>query len=348
MDNIFVVYHRSTHHASKSGYGRLIDFLDAKVVYGTTKFPFRIAKLFAKLYANKKGEFNTGSLLKLIELYFLLKKHKRDKNTVHFLNGERDIRHLGFFKRKFPNTYFCATFHKPPEILKKTITDNSSLIKLDGAIGVGINQIDFLKEWLKLDNVSYIPHGVDTHFFVPSKTRPSTNTILFVGQHLRDFDNFNKCVPIMAKKIKDLKINVIIHPSFSKKINNHKSITVYKNVNDEELLEFYQQSKLLFLPLLNVTACNSILEALACGLPIITSEVGGNNVYIEGTANIAIAKSKTEAYIESVTELIKNEKKILKAGISSRTKALEFEWKIVAQKVNRFYKEIAEENIRND
>ncbi|MCB0456062.1 MAG: hypothetical protein KDC62_11805, partial [Aequorivita sp.] len=184
--NIYLVHHRSPHHANNSGYGRLMDYLDAKVVYGTTKFPFRIAKIVAGFHSQKTGNYNVGSVLKAIELYQLLKKHKGQKNIVHFLNGERDIRHLAFFKRKFPNTKFVATFHKPPEILKQSIPNPIALQKLDAAIAVGSNQVDFLKEWLLLENVVYIPHGVDTQFFIPDASLKKKNKLLFVGQHLRD------------------------------------------------------------------------------------------------------------------------------------------------------------------
>jgi glycosyltransferase involved in cell wall biosynthesis len=337
MDNLFIIYHRSSHHASKSGYGRLIDFLNARVIYGTTNFPFRIAKIVTKFYSNKKGSFNTVSLLKLIELYFLLKKNKRKKNIVHFLNGERDIRHLSFFKRNFPNTYFFATFHKPPEILEKTITDNSSLKKLDGIIGVGVNQIEFLKEWLKTNNVLYIPHGIDTNYFNNESIRINDHTLLFVGQHLRDFEALNFCVPKVAEKIPDLKVYVILHRSYKKYVEPHKSIKVYSDINDSDLKVFYQKATALFLPMLNSTACNSILEAMAMGLPIISSDVGGNYGYVNESNAILAPKGKNDFLIDASIELLKNEDKLNQMGIKSLELSNQFDWKNIAIQINEFY-----------
>src|SRR5690606_21885699 len=176
--NLFFIHHRSPHHAKNSGYGKLIDYMNGQIVYGNTNFPFRIAKILASFHSQNLGNYNTGSVLKAIELYRILKKSKGQESIVHFLNGERDIRYLGFFKRKFPNTKFCATFHKPPDILKRSIPNPATLQKLDGAIVVGENQVDFLKNWLQLEHVVYIPHGVDTKFFIPDPSIKKDNSIL--------------------------------------------------------------------------------------------------------------------------------------------------------------------------
>ncbi len=334
--NVFLIHHRSPHHASNSGYGRLLDYLDAKVVYGRTKFPFRLAKILATFHSQVMGNYNVGSVLKAIELYQLLKKRRGQKNVVHFLNGERDIRHLGFFKRSFPNTKFCATFHKPPEILKETITNTAALQKLDGVIAVGANQVDFLKDWLQLENVTYIPHGVDTKFFVPKPSIKKKNTLLFVGQHLRDFDTFNRTVPKLAARIVNLRINVVIHPAYNSKIEPHSYIDILSDVNDEELRTLYQEASLLFLPMLDSTACNSLLEAIACGLPIITSDVGGNFSYLSSTGSVLI-KNESNFSVEIIS-LLKSQKRLNEAGEASRKKAELLAWEIVALQLDKFYK----------
>lgn len=334
--NVFLIHHRSSHHASNSGYGRLMDYLNAKVVYGNTKFPFRIAKILAESHSQKLGNYNVGSVLKTIELYQLLKKYKGQKNIVHFLNGERDVRHLGFFKRSFPNTKFCATFHKPPEVLKRSIPNPAALQKLDGAIAVGENQLTFLKEWLQLENVVYIPHGVDTQFFVPDASIKKKNTLLFVGQHLRDFDTFNKTVPKLAAVITDLQINVVIHPAYSNKIEPHSCITILSDVNDKQLRTLYQQATILYLPMLDSTACNSLLEAMACGLPIVTSDVGGNLSYLSGTGSVLIKNESN--FLGETISLLKSQNRLNDAGEASRKKAELLAWEIVALQLDEFYK----------
>lgn len=337
--NIFLIHHRSPHHANNSGYGRLMDYTDAKVIYGNTKFPFRIAKILAGFHSQSMGNYNVGSVLKAIELYQLLKKHNGQKNIVHFLNGERDVRYLDFFKRNFPNTKFCATFHKPSEVLNQTIPNPKALQKLDAAIAVGTNQVDFLKNWLQLENVAYIPHGVDTEFFVPNTSVKENNSLLFVGQHLRDFDTFNKTVPKLAEAIANLQIRVVIHPAYSSKIEPHSCVDILSDVNDEQLRTLYQQATLLYLPLLDSTACNSLLEAMACGLPIITSGVGGNAGYLKNT-NILVESGNVDGFIDETIALLQDELRLTNMGKSSRDRAVELEWEKVTRDINGFYEKL--------
>ena len=344
----FFVQHRSPHHAGYSGYDRLLDHYPmAENITGQSSLPYIIAKWLSRLTNQKAGLYNSSSVLKDFELYKALKRLKGAPACVHYLNAERDIRFVVKYKKYFKNVVFCGTFHKPPHILDWRVNDPKFVKHLDGAIVVGRNQLEYVKQCFGIPKVSYIPHGVDTTFFYPDFEKRLPQRLLFVGQHLRDFETLNYCVPRLAEQIKDLQVHVIIHPAYKQRIQQHNCITILDGLTDEALRLEYQQASMLFLPMLESTACNSILEALACGLPILTTNVGGNQAYLEKTQNILIPIDKPSMFVDEAITLLKDLPRINELSILSRKIALEYDWKIISDEVLDFHNMLNENRIKN-
>ena len=339
--NQLIVHHRSSHHARYSGYARLIDFLDEpQIIQGKNILPYRLAKGISQLSNQQAGLYDSKSVQKEVELYRLLRNTKTP-GIVHYLNGERDVRYVLNYKKASRSTKFCASFHKPPEILKATVKNNRYLKQLDAAICVGANQVDFIKNWLGIDQVKYIPHGVDTHFFKPLSHKKATKKMLFVGQHLRDFEMLNRTIPEILAKDASASLDVVLKKEFQAKVQlTSDRVRIHTGVDDEALKRFYQEASFLYLPLIDATACNSILEALACGLPIVTSAVGGNMAYLSGSENFLIPANDEEQFIATALSLLAQPDLCLKIGQSSRELSIRYDWNNVAKAVEVFYQEV--------
>ncbi|SHJ00341.1 glycosyltransferase family 4 protein [Flavobacterium terrae] len=334
-----IIHHRSSHHSEYSGYAKLINYIDdAEVISGENSILSERLARFVKRYCPQNfGGYDSVSAKKNEELLrkFLF---SRNKNIlIHYLNGERDIRQaINFLPKKIVN---IATFHKTPTVLATEFNNLKYFQKLDGAIAVGINQVDFLKKWLNTENVVYIPHGVDTDFFVPDYSKRKEKSLLFVGQHLRDFEVLNYTIPFLVDKVHNLEINVVLKQKFQKKIIEHKSVNIFSGVDDITLREMYQKASLLFLPLTDVTACNSILEAMACGLPIVTTDLEGNRGYgLNEYNSFLVPKNDYSALLD--TTLYAINKDTAHMAIETRENALKFSWNKIGLEVNKFYEQL--------
>lgn len=331
-----IVHHRSSHHAVNSGYGKLVEYLDGvDVVSGKSSLlPDRVARFIKNKQDIKQGIYDSNSAKKNEELIRKLWFSNFKDTMVHYLNGERDIRQAIHY---FKNVISVATFHKPTSVLQTTISDTRYLRKLNGAVAVGTSQVEFLKDWLNLDNVAYVPHGVDTTFFIPDVLKRKENTILFVGQHLRDFDALNKTVDAVSERLPNVQFHVVIKKEFTGLVQPFKNVRIFTGVDDETLKTMYQEASALFLPLKDVTACNSLLEAMACGTPIITTDLPNTRGY--GLTDLNSVLVSTNEYIEAVYSILKSSESSL--GVLSkniRENALEYEWNKVANKIENFYK----------
>ena len=336
------IYHRSRHHAIHSGYAKLLDHVEGKIVDGlNTRTPYKLSKLISSNIPTTAGIYDSQSVNKEVELFKTLQSISKVKSIVHYLNAERDIRYNLKLRRNFPLTKFVATFHRAPTVLKEKITNLKYLKKLDAAVCVGENQVDFIKNWLGSKQVRYIPHGVDTFFFKPDLNLKKEHSILFVGRHLRDFDTLNWAIPKFEKFDPSLKVKIVGMPSALEKVKQYKNVIKFSGIDDNTLKTLYLTSKILFLPLRDGTACNSILEAMACGLPIITNKIGGNEAYLKGT-NSCFEDDREILYKQTV-DLLENEEKQKANSQKLRKKAMEYEWSHVAEQVENFHQEITAE-----
>jgi len=333
---------RMSNHARHSGYDRLIDYTNAQRVIGLEDL-----SLFSRaLCKGLKPIIDRANLRwyhrnNFIAEYEAGKSWLTDRGQVfHYLYGENSYRYLSNLKSfSRPNSIVC-TYHTPPERFCQVVMTKKHLKKIDAIVTVSTMQQAFFSKFVGRDRTFFVPHGIDIDYFKPAATVKEKNgrvACLFVGSHMRDVETLVEASQLLKKWNKQIDIIAVTAPRNKQIIEQSNNITLRMGVSDEELLELYQQSDMLLLPLLGATANNSILEALACGLPIISTELEGIKDYVTEESAILVGKQDAKALAETVIQIASDKGLRKNMCIACRDQAIKFQWKQVAEKMREIY-----------
>jgi glycosyltransferase involved in cell wall biosynthesis len=118
------------------------------------------------------------------------------------------------------------------------------------------------------------------------------------------------------------------------------NVTVMSGVGDEELRELYQTSTALLMPLLDATANNALLEAMACGLPVVTTDLAGTRDYLDDSCASFVPKSDDQGYVDAAIRLSSEPELRRRMSEASLTRALDFNWSRVAERLVKLYRSL--------
>jgi len=126
--------------------------------------------------------------------------------------------------------------------------------------------------------------------------------------------------------------------NFVKENNLQKNVFFKGAVNHDKIIKEYQNSDVFVLPSFNEGMSNSLLEALASGLALISTDTGGAKDLIDKTNGFIVKMGSTKEIEKALEILIENRKKLLLTRKASRKKALEMSWLKVAEQYLERYK----------
>lgn len=200
----------------------------------------------------------------------------------------------------------------------------------------------------KNQTIDIIPNGVDTDEFTP-KTKDNKNLEILCVTRLIKRKGLNYLISAM-NNLKEHNINLTIIGSgvekdnLTQQIKNSElegKIKILGEISHDKLPKYYSNSDIFILPSLNEGMSNTILEAIASGLPIITTETGGSKELIKD--NGIIIKKKNSGEIKTaILKFYKNRELMESMSKESRKRAKELDWKKVAESYYNYYQKCAE------
>jgi len=175
-----------------------------------------------------------------------------------------------------------CTYHQPPTVFARVVRCKQTVKNLDAVIVVASNQADYFATLVGYERVFLIPLGVDTDCYRPTDGRRTEGReCLFVGQWLRDFEMLSAVVNALAAREPALRFKIVTRKDDAQRFSGCPNVVAVTGISDDQLLQAYQSADLLVLPLEDCTANCALLEGLACGLPVVTTDVGGIRDYVD-------------------------------------------------------------------
>lgn len=334
---VTLVVRRASHHAGASGYDRLADTLcaEAGASVAAHGFPRRGTDRLSRPFVRRAGLAWYGTDAFLTEIWTACAA-AWSGGIVHFLYGENSYRYAAVVPRG-RGRRLVATLHLPASVFAEYVHSPRHLERLDAVVLVARSQLDILERWQTKPAAHVIPHGVDVGCFRPPNTAARHENCLFVGRWLRDFACLGAVVDAVHRAAPRVRFTLVLPPELVSEWSGRPGVDARSGVDDAALLRAYQESALLVMPLRDTTANNAVLEAMACGLPVVATDVGGMRDYVDRDCARLVPAGKPEAMAAAVLELMQNPAARKAMGQAARIRAETFAWPRVAEQTLAMY-----------
>jgi len=233
---------------------------------------------------------------------------------------------------------------------KKVLSLADKIIAVSDAVGKDISHYNCIDK----EKIVVQHNGVNTSFFKPS---PPTyreahgdpdNVVLFLGRMIKQkgLKYFLKAIPYILKEHKKTIFIMAGTGNERKKlIAKAKSMKLGRNVlfpgfiPEEDLPSLYSSADVYVLPSLWEVCPLTLLEAMACGVPCVVSDAGGNSEVIEnGKCGFVVPKKDYLSLAEKINLLLSDGKLRKQMSKKARERAVKFfDWDIIAEKTRNIY-----------
>ncbi|MDY6964889.1 MAG: glycosyltransferase family 4 protein [Halobacteriota archaeon] len=199
------------------------------------------------------------------------------------------------------------------------------------------------------DKIWVVPHGADTDFYTPPKEEPwnrGSKNIIYVGnfQHYPNVDavkNFmENCWDRIHKEVPDAKFYAIgLHPPEELLDYRSENVIVEEGGPNKNVRRCYWNSDILVAPIeLGTGFRGKIIEAMACGLPIVATSLATFGIDPVNEEDMFVADDY-EIFSKYVIMLLKDIKLRKKIATNSLALAKKFDHRCAAEKLEKVLKE---------
>jgi len=229
-------------------------------------------------------------------------------------------------------------------LLKRIWTDASALVACSD--GLRNRALRFLPS----ADIDIIPNGIDLDKFHPAPSRELSGELklLTVGRLsvTKRFEMLVEAVEILSKQGKNVRLTISGGGGLLAELKNlveQKKLTDIINltgrIESEKMPDVYRQYDMFVSASMQEGMSNAMLEAMASGLPIITTRCEGVDELISDNG-IVVEKDSAEALAEAINNLAENKQAYSAMCASARKRAENFGWDKVADGYVKLYQRV--------
>lgn len=236
------------------------------------------------------------------------------------------------------------------KILGRTISYNISknLMKSsDVIITISDSVAQQIEKYYKFDRLNIIPNGVDVDKFYPVSTRD--DYIFYAGRlgHGKGIFDLLEAAKQLGD-VSDIKIMIAGKGELEEKIRNKikneclSNVILLGHANQKEIVSLFQNAKLFVFPSLYEGLPTVILEAMASGIPIVTTSVSGcKDLIKDGYNGLIVPPGSPDKLYKAMKILLENPNLEEYFGKNARSSAEnEYSWDTISKKIEILYKSI--------
>jgi len=210
-----------------------------------------------------------------------------------------------------------------------------------------------------LPNVSIdiIPNGVDLEQFYPAETNQKTETLrlLTVGRLsvTKRVEILIDVAELLSRQGCKLHLTIVGGGNLE---NNLRKMVLQKNlgniieitgrIESKKMPQLYRQNHIFISATIQEGMSNAMLEAIASGLPIVTTPCEGVKELIADNG-IVVEQASKESIANAIKSIADNEKLYDTMSLEARKQAENFSWKYSADKYLNYYNEIVNSITKN-
>lgn len=204
--------------------------------------------------------------------------------------------------------------------------------------------------------IGVIMNGVDTEKFNPDKYIDSrkenrNNFKIICGTRVTPRKGFRyliEAVERMRESGEDVSLDIIGDGNEKEELellvqkkNLKESISFIGVVDHDDVPKYLAEADVFVSPSLNEGMANAMLEALAMGLPLVATNIGGTKELVDdGKNGLIIRTEDVDDLVEKITQIMRDSELRGEMSKASRIKALKMSWESVASKYKNAYLEI--------